>query len=81
MDDGMYEVLLVKNPTNAIESQQMLGALVSQNYEGEFVRMLKAARIRFESDEAISWTIDGEYGGSARDTLIVNNARAITLMT
>lgn len=80
LDDGLYEVLLVKNPANAMESQQMLGALVSQNYDGELVRMVKASRIRFESDHSISWTIDGEYGGSGKDTLIVNNERAITLM-
>lgn len=80
LDDGLYEVLLVKNPANAMESQQMLGALVSQNYDGDLVRMVKASRIRFESDQSISWTIDGEYGGSGKDTLIVNNERAITLM-
>ena len=80
LDDGMYELLLVKNPSNALESQAMLGALVSQNYNGPFIRMMKASQIRFESSHEISWTLDGEYGGSSTDTLVINNKNAITLM-
>lgn len=80
LDDGKYELLLVKNPQNAMESQAMLGALVSQNFEGPSIRMMKASQIRFESDHEISWTLDGEFGGASKDTLIVNNKNAITLM-
>lgn len=80
LDDGVYELLLVKNPANPLEAQAMLGALMMQNYEGEQVRLLHASRIRFESDHEVSWTIDGEYGGSSHDTLIVNNKNAVTLM-
>lgn len=80
LDDGMYELLLVKNPQNAFEAQTMLTELVAQNYDGNYVKMIKASRIRFESDHEISWTIDGEFGGASSDTLIINNQNAITLM-
>ena len=60
LDDGMYELLLVKNPTNALEAQ--------------------ASDITFESSHEISWTIDGEYGGTFSHTHILNNKNAVTLI-
>ena len=80
LDDGMYELLLVKNPQNPAEAQAMLSALMLQNYDGPLVRMLRASDILFESNHEISWTIDGEYGGSFSTTHILNNKNAVTLM-
>ena len=80
LDDGMYELLLVKNPQNPPEAQAMLSALMLQNYDGPLVRMLRAFDILFESNHEISWTIDGEFGGSFSTTHILNNKNAVTLM-
>ena len=80
LDDGMYELLLVKNPLNALEAQAMLSALMSQNYDGPLVKMRRASDITFESSHSLSWTIDGEYGGSYSLTHIINNKNAVTLM-
>ena len=80
LDDGMYELLLVKNPQNPAEAQAMLSALMLQNYDGPLVRMLHASDILFESNHEISWTIDGEFGGSFSTTHILNNKNAVTLM-
>ena len=80
LDDGMYELLLVNNPQNPAEAQAMLSALMLQNYDGPLVRMLRASDILFESNHEISWTIDGEFGGSFSTTHILNNKNAVTLM-
>ena len=80
LDDGMYELLLGKNPQNPTEAQAMLSALMLQNYDGPLVRMLRASDILFESNHEISWTIDGEFGGSFSTTHILNNKNAVTLM-
>ena len=80
LDDGMYELLLAKNPQNPAEAQAMLSALMLQNYDGPLVRMLRASDILFESNHEISWTIDGEFGGSFSTTHILNNKNAVTLM-
>ena len=80
LDDGMYELLLVKNPQNPAEAQAMLSALMLQTYDGPLVRMLRASDILFESNHEISWTIDGEFGGSFSTTHILNNKNAVTLM-
>ena len=80
LDDGMYELLLVKNPTNALEAQAMLTALMTQNFDGPLVKMFHASDITFESSHEISWTIDGEYGGTFSHTHILNNKNAVTLI-
>ena len=80
LDDGMYELLLVKNPTNALEAQAMLTAIMTQNFDGPLVKMFHASDITFESSHEISWTIDGEYGGTFSHTHILNNKNAVTLI-
>ena len=80
LDDGMYELLLVKNPVNAMEAQAMLTALMTQKYDGPQVIMRRASDILFETSHAISWTINGEYGGSFVHSHIVNNKNAVTLI-
>ena len=58
----------------------MLTALMTQKYDGPQVIMRRASDILFETSHAISWTIDGEYGGSFVHSHIVNNKNAVTLI-
>lgn len=81
LDDGLYEVLLVRNPTSASEAQLMLGAVVTQDFSGPFLKMIRARTARFESDRKIPWTLDGEYGGATTDATVLNHQGAVTLMT
>ena len=67
-------------PANAMEAQAMLTALMTQKYDGPQVIMRRASDILFETSHAISWTIDGEYGGSFVHSHIVNNKNAVTLI-
>ncbi len=63
--DGLFEVALVRELKNPLDFQQVIAAVLSQNYEKcSLIQSFKANEIYFESDEQISWTVDGEYGGT-----------------
>ena len=79
MDDGLFEVTLIRMPKNPIELQEILRALVMQEDNSDLIYSLKSKRIRIESDEAIPWTLDGEYGGNPKEVEIENKHKALNL--
>lgn len=63
MDDGLFEVLLVRLPKNVAEWQQALTELSQPDSEWSYITRFSANKIRFISQEDVSWTLDGEFGG------------------
>lgn len=82
LDDGLFEVLLVKRPVSILELGAGLQALLLHTpmEEGSALISFQAARIKFTSEKPIPWTLDGEYGGSSQSNLVENHPRAITIM-
>ncbi|MCM1157298.1 MAG: YegS/Rv2252/BmrU family lipid kinase [Bacteroidales bacterium] len=79
-DDGMYEALLVKYPTNPIDLQATVTAYMMGEFNAEYMYQFKAKRITIESPEAITWTLDGEFGGSVTYAEIVNLQHAVSII-
>lgn len=80
LDDGQYELLLVRNPKNPLEVQSLATALLSQNYEHEGIVYRHVSKLEFETDAEMPWTLDGEYEPGAQRVVIENMHRVLTLM-
>jgi YegS/Rv2252/BmrU family lipid kinase len=63
LNDGLFEVTLIKRPTNPIELNQILADLVNRNIDTDQMYCFKTASLCLESEEEIPWTLDGEFGG------------------
>ena len=61
LDDGLFEVILVREAKNPLELQQIVAGLFSKNQDSPMVDRFKASKVIFESEKSISWTLDGEY--------------------
>ena len=79
LDDGLFEVTLIKNPKNAIELQNIIASLLIQEFDSKYMYDFKASEIEFEPLEEIPWTLDGEFGGNRKNAKIVNHKQAITI--
>lgn len=79
-DDGMYEALLVKYPTNPIDLQATVTAYMMGEFNPEYMYQFKAKRIVIESPEPITWTLDGEFGGSVTYAEILNHQNALNIV-
>ncbi len=78
LDDGKFDCLFIKMPQNAIELQQILTALLSNDMDdNEMFFECKAAKVRIQSETPISWTLDGEFGGEWTAVNIQNHQKAI----
>ena len=78
MDDGIFEVTLVRATKNPVEFIEVLSALATGS-ESYFVVREKTSKIKFASHEEISWTLDGESGGSYKDVVIENIKKAVRI--
>ena len=81
LDDGLFEVTLIKEPKNPIELQLILGALIGMDVKCNSIESFKTSRIEIETEENIPWVLDGEYGGAPKRIVIKNYQHAIQIMT
>ncbi len=79
LDDGEFEVLLVKYPRSLEEVNMMVSSLLAQAPDPEYIYYFKASRLEIHSEEDISWTLDGENGGLHKDVEIENLGKAFRI--
>ena len=80
LTDGLFEILMIRNPQNLADLQKILHDLATHHYETELILFLKAAEITVSSDEPIAWTVDGEMGGTVTEARVKNCCRAIRIL-
>lgn len=80
LDDGLFEVTLIKMPKNPIELNSILAALAIQNIDTEYMYSFKSGKLLVESEEEIAWTLDGEFGGAHRKVTLTNEKQAMDIM-
>ena len=79
LDDGEFEVTLIKRPSNPMELNTIMAALLSQNINTDLMYCFKASSLRFESGEEVAWTLDGEFGGRHSEVEIENLRQAMSI--
>ncbi len=79
LDDGVFEVTLIKAPKNPMELNQIMLSLLNRDIDTSLMYCFRTASLRLISDEEVAWTLDGENGGCHRDVYIENRHRAVQL--
>ncbi len=79
-DDGLFEVTLIKKPTNPIALQEIIAALLIEQVDTKHMYTFKTGHITFESLEEIPWTLDGEFGGEHDEVTIDNLKKQLEIM-
>lgn len=84
LDDGLFEVTLIKKPTNVIQLNAILHSLlnITQDIDKDYIKSFRTHKIKFTSleDTPITWTLDGENGGNSDVNLIENNHKAVSFI-
>lgn len=80
MDDGLFEVLLIRPPKTPRDWQTIINTLNKLELTSNgAVECFRASEIHFRSPEAIAWTVDGEFGGKRQETSVHNMYRAMKI--
>ena len=79
LNDGLFEILLVKYPKNVYVLKNIINCIVEKSFDNELFYSFKAHTINIQSQRNIKWTIDGEYCGSYNEANInvINQAISI----
>ncbi|MDD2969959.1 MAG: diacylglycerol kinase family lipid kinase [Lachnospiraceae bacterium] len=80
LDDGEFEVTLIKRPKSALEMNDILQALLLKDIDTDNMYCFRTNHIRIEAKEEIPWTLDGEFGGRHKQVEINNLKQAFTIM-
>lgn len=81
LDDGLFEVVLVRKSIKLADLTSVLQSLVRNvPVNTAAVVSFETDRVTISCDRAIPWTVDGEYGGTYAVSHLENCRRAITVV-
>ncbi len=79
LDDGVFEVTLIKRPHNAIELNNIMLSLLNRDIDNHSMYCFRTGKVVFESEKPTAWTLDGENGGSHTRVEIENLTKEIEI--
>ena len=80
LDDGEFEVTLIKCPMNLTELNEIIACLTNLIDDSNLIYSFKAKELHILSKEPISWTLDGEFGGVHDEVRIENLCQKIDIV-
>lgn len=79
LDDGLFEVTLIKVPRNPIELNEILACLTNMIDDSDLIYSFKTSEVKILSKEPVAWTLDGEFGGEHTEVVIRNRKRRVSI--
>lgn len=80
LDDGLFEVTLIRMPKNPVEWNEILGCLANLKDDSELIYTFKTDCVKFLPEDVIPWTLDGEFGGEHKNVIVKNVHQALEIM-
>ena len=76
LNDGIFELLLVKGLKRNIDALGILNKVIHKDYDSDNIIFTKTKHLKITCDKKIPWSLDGEFGGEHSDVEIsvVNDA-------
>lgn len=80
LDDGLSEVIVVKNIASIQDLNGIGTLLTKREFDPKYFYTFQTDHIRFEFPTAVKWTLDGEFGGALNSVEIHNVHRAVEII-
>lgn len=80
LNDGIFEVLLIRNPDNILKLQPLIDGILKHEFNREGIEFFRTKKLTIETDEDVSWTLDGEYAKGENIMEVSNIHNAITFI-
>lgn len=80
LNDGLFELTLVRLPRNISEMRQLLKDLINQDYTGPFFKIVPTSYAKFTFDKPVAWTRDGDSGGEHKVIEFRNIRNAVKII-
>ncbi len=80
MNDGRFELLLVRKPRSALELGDCILALKTQDYNSPMLTLVSTPSVLVETADELDWTLDGEYEKGNTFCTVTNIHSAVNLI-
>ena len=80
LNDGKFEILLIRNPDNILKLQPIIDGILKRDFNREGLEFFTAENVTVTGGDGLSWTLDGEYARGEEKTVITNLHNAIELV-
>ena len=80
MQDGKFELMLIRPPKDAVELMGCIQALTGQRYDTPMLTFCSASRLTVTASPEMAWTLDGEKEEGHETVEVENLHRAIRLI-
>ena len=77
LGDGQSELVLVKDPGTVEGFGELVTSVLSQRYDSDKLIILHTKKASFHFEKPVTWTRDGEAGGTHQDVTLCNYAAPI----
>ncbi|MBE6985036.1 MAG: YegS/Rv2252/BmrU family lipid kinase [Ruminococcaceae bacterium] len=81
MNDGLFELLLIRKPHSLLELSDCVLALMTQEYSTAMLTLTSTQSVTVEAPADMSWTLDGEHADGAKLCTVVNLRDAVNVIT
>ncbi len=79
MSDGLFEVILVRQPKNAAELARILNSINTGEFDPQLFDFFRASKAVFTMPSELPWSLDGERAEGGRTVTVCNVPKAICL--
>lgn len=80
LNDGIFEVLLIKNPDNILKLQPLVDGILRKELDREGMEFFHTSKITVEGANGLAWTLDGEFAEGTSKIEIENIHNAVDLI-
>ena len=79
LDDGVFEVTLIKRPKNPMELNNIMVSLLNRDIDTDAMYCFRTSKLEITSTDPLPWTLDGEYGGTHTKVVIENICKGMDI--
>lgn len=80
LDDGLFEVIVVKNMTSLQDLNGIGTLMTKREFDPKYFHTFQTGKIRFDFPSPVKWTLDGEFGGALQTVEIENHHKAVEIL-
>ncbi|MBQ8588398.1 MAG: diacylglycerol kinase family lipid kinase [Clostridia bacterium] len=80
MNDGLFEIVLVKYPENINDLSKIVAGCSTSNFSDSVFEFIKAKKVKMTFESDMDWSIDGEHEKSGPVVTIENIKTAATII-
>lgn len=81
LNDGLFEVLLIKKPKNVKEFRMIINGLIKQNYDDSAFVIFQSKSLKVSCNKDIAWNIDGEFAGNNKEAIVNLKSKSLQVFT